>query len=155
MLKCINAWKRKDRRRKDGRKYGKKGRNIKIKVSIIYRTFINKNLKDKSKNIFGNCIDFIVVFQIVLRIICPLFCSLLSIADFCVVNPASSPDRLTFNRSLRREQGQGFYYIPYSEFRFKSNLASLKKCSLKNKTKKKSKLKNSECYYQNPGFFKY
>jgi len=57
-------------------------KHIKIKMSIIYLTYINKNRKDKNKDIFGNCIDFMVVFQIVLGIICLFFCSLLSIADF-------------------------------------------------------------------------
>lgn len=45
-------------------------KHTKIKMSIIYLTYINKNLKDKNKDTFGNCIDFMVVFQIVMGIIC-------------------------------------------------------------------------------------
>lgn len=63
---------------------GREEINNKIKVNVIYVSYINKNLKDKWKNTFGYCTDFTVPFKIVLSIFCRLFCSLLSIGDMVV-----------------------------------------------------------------------
>lgn len=94
---------------------GREEINNKIKVNVIYLSYINKNLKDKWKNTFGYCIDFTVPFKTLLSVFCRLFCSLLSIGDMVVKHAIYTTRQIVLQLFLKTKQGCVLYCTQYCE----------------------------------------
>lgn len=99
-----------------------------MKINNIHLLYINKVPKDKSKDVFGYCIDFMEFFCIVQSIICLIIPLLIKLGGLFLL---TKQYYLTDHPQLflKREQGQMLYYIQCSKIQAPNILTSLKKWS--------------------------